>query len=346
MSGWKTLFMLAVTAVFTLSGRAQITVTSGSLMPLGTEFTYHTGGSFDVDPGPAGPNQTWNISEYQLTFITPEVFVDPAATAYADSFPGATHCLNQAGNTVYAYFQITGNQCLQLGFAPLQTQAINYEPPSLIAPLPLTYPANSWTRVYQSDWVIDFPPPIGPIVTTTRDSVIVTLDAWGTITTQYGTFQVLRTFEHKWSTTITMGVPTTTESYGYSWLDSRGIAIYSLFATGDDPDFNQATINLAEMGGVSADPVAPVVRLLTLDQNYPNPFNPETQIHFTLPASDNVSLKVYDLLGRQVATLVNGLRSAGSNTISFQAAGLSSGTYIYRLEAAGQAAEKQMILLK
>ena len=344
MSALRLFLSSAAVLGCTVCGLAQITVTSGSLMPLGTEFTYYTGGTFDVDPGPPGPNQTWNIPEYQLTFITPAVFVTPGSTAYVDSFPNASHCLNQAG--VFAYFQIAGNQCLQLGFAPMQTQAINYTPPSLIAPLPLTYPANSWTRVYQSDWVIDFPPPIGPIVTTTRDSVILTLDAWGTITTQYGTFQVLRTFEHKWSTTITMGVPTTTESYGYSWIDTRGIAIYSLFATGDDPDFNQATINLAQMGGVSADPAAPVVRLLTLDQNYPNPFNPQTQINFNLPVGADVSLKVFDLLGREVATLVNGPRSAGGNTISFNAAGLASGTYIYRLEAAGHAAEKQMILLK
>ena len=343
----KTSLVLALTAALVLPGWSQITVTSGSLMPVGTEFTYYTGGQFDVDPGPPGPNQTWDIPDYSLTFITPEVFVNPAGTAYADSFPGATHCQNQAGNTVYAYFQITGNQCLQLGFAPMQTQAINYEPPSLIAPLPLTYPANSWTRVYQSDFVIQFPPPIGPVVVTTRDSVIVTVDAWGTITTQYGTFQVLRTFEHKWSTSITMGVPTTTESYGYSWLDTRGIAIYSLFATGDDPDFNQATINLAEMGGVSADPAPmPVVRLLSLEQNYPNPFNPETNIAFNLPTSGNVSLKVFNVLGEEVATMINGFRNSGPNTVTFDASALSGGTYIYRLEANGLAEERKMILLK
>ncbi|MBL7976919.1 MAG: DUF11 domain-containing protein [Bacteroidetes Order II. Incertae sedis bacterium] len=85
-----------------------------------------------------------------------------------------------------------------------------------------------------------------------------------------------------------------------------------------------------------------------LDQNYPNPFNPSTNIRFTLPESGKVALKVYDMLGRQVATLVNNeLRTAGVHTITFDAANLPSGTYVYRLEVAGQAAiTRKMIFVK
>jgi hypothetical protein len=72
-----------------------------------------------------------------------------------------------------------------------------------------------------------------------------------------------------------------------------------------------------------------------LDQNYPNPFNPSTIIHYSLNAPSQITLRVYDVLGRQVALLANGIFFAGSYTASVNAStlGLSSGVYFYRLEA-------------
>lgn len=84
-----------------------------------------------------------------------------------------------------------------------------------------------------------------------------------------------------------------------------------------------------------------------LSQNYPNPFNPSTNIEFRLPKSMNVSLRVYDLLGREVATLVNDERfTAGSQTINFDASDLASGMYIYRLEAGSFIQTRKMLLIK
>ena len=83
-----------------------------------------------------------------------------------------------------------------------------------------------------------------------------------------------------------------------------------------------------------------------LGQNYPNPFNPTTQINFEIGQAGMTSLKVYDLLGREVATLVNGDLSAGSHTIDFDAANLASGTYLYRLEANGYVLTRKMMLVK
>lgn len=86
---------------------------------------------------------------------------------------------------------------------------------------------------------------------------------------------------------------------------------------------------------------------ISLDQNYPNPFNPTTQISFTLPKSQQVSLKVYDMLGREVATIANRERfTAGMNTLSFDASSLSSGVYIYRLTSANVALTRKMTLIK
>ena len=83
-----------------------------------------------------------------------------------------------------------------------------------------------------------------------------------------------------------------------------------------------------------------------LEQNYPNPFNPVTSIAFSLPATQNVNLAVYDVLGRRVATLVNGPLAAGQHQVQFNAASLPSGMYLYRLTTPAGAVSKKMVLLK
>ncbi len=83
-----------------------------------------------------------------------------------------------------------------------------------------------------------------------------------------------------------------------------------------------------------------------LGQNYPNPFNPTTQISFEIGQAGMTSLKVYDLLGREVATLLNSDLPAGSHSVDFDAANLASGTYMYRLEANGYVLTRKMMLVK
>jgi hypothetical protein len=83
-----------------------------------------------------------------------------------------------------------------------------------------------------------------------------------------------------------------------------------------------------------------------LEQNYPNPFNPSTQIQFTLRTSNIARLSVYDILGREVAVLVDGLMPAGAHQVTFDASGLASGIYMYRLQSGGQSITRRMILIK
>ncbi|TAK59203.1 MAG: T9SS type A sorting domain-containing protein, partial [Bacteroidetes bacterium] len=83
-----------------------------------------------------------------------------------------------------------------------------------------------------------------------------------------------------------------------------------------------------------------------LNQNYPNPFNPSTQIKYTLAAASPVMLKVYDMLGREVETLVNGTQNAGEYTLSFSAKNLPSGVYYYRLTTSNFVETKTMMLVK
>ena len=98
--------------------------------------------------------------------------------------------------------------------------------------------------------------------------------------------------------------------------------------------------------GVRENPPQSVPDHFVLFQNYPNPFNPTTMISYQLPANSFVTLKVYDVLGREVEALVNGRQSAGSHSVQFDAAGLPSGVYFYRLEAGNFTETKRMLLLK
>ena len=84
----------------------------------------------------------------------------------------------------------------------------------------------------------------------------------------------------------------------------------------------------------------------TLEQNYPNPFNPGTKISWQSPVSSHQTLKVYDLLGNEVATLVDEFKEAGSYEINFDASGLTSGVYFYKLQAGSFIEIKKMVLLK
>jgi hypothetical protein len=83
-----------------------------------------------------------------------------------------------------------------------------------------------------------------------------------------------------------------------------------------------------------------------LKGNYPNPFNPSTVIRYNVPNTADVSLSVYDMLGRQVAVLVNGLQSAGSYDVTFNATNLSSGVYLYRLQSGDFVQTQKMMLVK
>ncbi len=83
-----------------------------------------------------------------------------------------------------------------------------------------------------------------------------------------------------------------------------------------------------------------------LSQNYPNPFNPSTKIRFAIPQASNVSLKIFDVLGKEVMTLVNGQRQAGYYDAEFNGANLASGMYFYKLEAGSFVETKRMMLIK
>ena len=102
------------------------------------------------------------------------------------------------------------------------------------------------------------------------------------------------------------------------------------------------------LGGTGVDQTAPMTlpAQYQLEQNYPNPFNPETTIEFTIQDAADVRLTVFDLLGREVAVLMDEHRGAGTYNVNFQAHDLPSGMYIYQLKVGDTMLQKQMMVVK
>lgn len=117
---------------------------------------------------------------------------------------------------------------------------------------------------------------------------------------------------------------------GDHWMDGFDATVYTLDFSGitDVENTDQLPQNYA------------------LDQNYPNPFNPTTTITYAVPQNSFISLRVFDVLGNEVQTLVNETKSAGTYTVSFDAASIPSGVYFYTLEAGNFVTIKKMVLIK
>jgi len=155
----------------------------------------------------------------------------------------------------------------------------------------------------------------------------------------------------------------TTQTYGYSLTQipqpepANWTPAWPLPEATDMMYSNTSLKTAATDGGVLGDPnwwgIALSVKnqsaepqTYALSQNYPNPFNPSTKIDFTLPASSQVELKVFNVLGQEVASLVSGTLTAGSHTVTFDASKLASGIYMYRISAGSFVSTRKMVLLK
>ncbi|HMN47971.1 MAG TPA: DUF4397 domain-containing protein [Ignavibacteriaceae bacterium] len=165
---------------------------------------------------------------------------------------------------------------------------------------------------------------------------------WSTATeTNNSGFEVQRKSGNEFVTIgFVRGKGTTTEIQRYTFTDSKlpvGTYSYRL----KQVDFN-GTYNYSKI--INVDLTAPTV--FTLEQNYPNPFNPSTLISYNIPQNSFVTLKVYDVIGNEVATLVNQNQPAGKYDIRFDASNLSNGVYLYSIKTDNFASTKKMILMK
>jgi len=167
--------------------------------------------------------------------------------------------------------------------------------------------------------------------------------AWATATeTNNKGFEIQRSSDSKAYVTIGFvdGNGTSTSAHNYSFLDKKASSVkyyYRLCQVDFDGSYKFSKV--VETGGVTPSE-------FSLSQNYPNPFNPVTMITFAVANPEQVTLKVFNILGKEVATLINEKKEAGTYNVDFSAANLASGTYIYRLQAGAFVQTKKMVLLK
>jgi hypothetical protein len=125
-------------------------------------------------------------------------------------------------------------------------------------------------------------------------------------------------------------------------LDGRALARIAAVTIASSTIVRPAGTTAVEIGSAPTE--------FSLSQNYPNPFNPSTKIHYSLEKASQVSLKIYNVLGVEVATLINEHQEAGGYTVPFgfntRTLGISSGVYFYRLEAGSFVSTKKLILMK
>ncbi|NWG28081.1 MAG: T9SS type A sorting domain-containing protein [Ignavibacteriaceae bacterium] len=161
---------------------------------------------------------------------------------------------------------------------------------------------------------------------------------------------------------------TTTSTYGLCWFDGTNFGIFPQQQTGGLPHAQIYDIEVkniqngyelwiscasrgvavltVETSVTNQDEIKNLPTDFILNQNYPNPFNPTTKLSFVIGHSSFVTLKVYDILGNKVATLLNEVKQPGTYEVDFNAADLSSGTYFYKLQAGSFIETKKMILLR
>lgn len=163
--------------------------------------------------------------------------------------------------------------------------------------------------------------------------------------------------EHTWGylyTTVTKAY------YGYSNFHKlnpeyipqvwtlAGERVGKIWGTTRDEQFRHVPVILSIVANISVEDAEPVERptSVRIESSYPNPFNPSTEIRFTMDAGRPIRLAVYDMLGREVAELANGMWSAGTHTVRFDASGLSSGVYLIRLSTPTGSDTRRVMLIR
>jgi hypothetical protein len=319
-----------------------------------TLSNYEVNGSENMNIGSASNSipQNWQITDLDYPDTMTTINITPASTGYQQYFPSATHCTKASGPflnytmEIYQFFHINSSGLWDAGslqhvYGDDLDTILYTQLNELVMPLPVTI-GTTYQEMYDST--------DGGFGIYNVEETISTCDAFGNISFFGNNEQALRIKKATAHRVYQNGsLINTWYQHEYQWFTkSKGFvtmdADTSTILSGNVPI---QTIEVTLIG--TATNVADNTNELEsfyLDQNYPNPFNPSTTISYKLSANAMVSLKVFDVLGKEVAELINKEQTAGAYSINFNAAELSSGIYFYRLEAGTFVETKSMMLIK
>lgn len=297
---------------------------------------------------------SWNFSALKNYGVTALQSVQLATSPYVAAFPAATHTLRSSivyagiDATIYLYLAV-GASGLQnfgtKGAVPVPGLTLLLEdlnaPADLVYALPSTF-NTTWTSKFTETLTlkangVDFVP-----ATVTVHNASYKVDAYGLMTMPGGTAHDALRIRKVDSTSS--GVHLT-----FIFLAKNGASVQASAANGDAPNSGTIGVNSISWSqpfNTAVTPPAGRPATFLLAQNYPNPFNPSTLVTFELPERTTASLRVFNLLGEQVATLVDGPLEAGEHQVRFDGARLASGVYLYRLQAGSMIQTRKMILVR
>lgn len=360
MRAFLTLFMICCVVVGSL---AQITITTGDVsaqLAVGNRLINRLDTlTAQVNIGtPGSTANTWNFGGLATHVLDTLTSVTPSGTPYIGWFPGATHALQQRQTlmgitgTVWLYLELGANLLTRgaggEGPTPLGTAVLRATniPPEVLYQLPMTL-GTSWTTTYRESLIVT----IGgfPLLQQATDHTIInTVDAHGTLTLPgtFGSHQALRIrIDDRYSGA------STGRTISYQFIARNGASVQVAAVDTSQPNSGNILIDpfsTSWSGPIATDVVA-ATELPTefaLQQNYPNPFNPSTTLEYHVPKSSFVSLKVYNLLGQEVAALVNEQKEPGTYVVRWVAEGVPSGIYFAKMQAGSFTQTRRMMLVK
>jgi hypothetical protein len=342
--------MLLMMVCNAITVQAQITITTNDFPGNpGTTiyYTTTTSNTIPVNLGSPGANQTWNFSSINTTQGLVINWVSPSSTPFASQFPTANRCSEMDLGTFksYAFDLLTSS-----GFTPLGSGLTAQDTIYSLSVFTRTEPTFLFPATYGMQWTSVFENPNTPTITV-LDSCLNAIDAWGTLTDQSGTYPCLRHKQHYYLMTYQNGnLIATNTLWVYSWyVPIRGSEIsISSVSNESNPNFTMGYFT-RETQILAVQPLpAPQIlpTLLELSPAYPNPFNANTILNFTLPRTGDVSLTIFDDVGRQVRNLVQGHYHTGAYQVTFYGSGLTSGVYFAKLTSDGAVLTQRITLLK
>ena len=288
--------------------------------------------------------QTWDFTNYTINKVGTSTGVEPGSAPFASQFPEANAVLHTksylTGDTLYAwqYQRINADRLLLYGVSDQTSISMTYDPPVLQAMIPLTY-GMTWVTQRDSTSIL---PPYYVIIETTA-----TVDAYGTLKIPSGNFDCLRITLERVGITYTPVGSDTSRSRSYHFYTKKMVELNILGIP--EAQFNEPTIDVAGFNFSVPDNSGGIGEASLNAYNcfvYPNPFQNAAKIIYRIQTPGNVSLKIFDYLGKEVKTLVNENRSSGQHECTFDAGGLPAGVYFCQMKSGNTLQSIKMVLTR
>ncbi len=344
----KTILILAMVIMINHGIFSQVTLTNTINPTAGNTQMIVDCDTNGISQGNTGANQTWNFTSLTRLDSNLLSWVTASSTPYAAQF-STSNIASTNDNFSYNYFT-TGASNLYTNGTASPTTVIPYTDTELYMQYPFTYNSS-----FSDNFAANFNQAGNQTYRT--GTINVTGDAWGTINLPFGSFTNALRVKYVLVTkdSSNSGVPVVfiTNLTSYVWfVPGRKFPVFEII-------YNSISVNgvpFASTKLVNYNPNSTPIGIMPisnhvpqgfkLGQNYPNPFNPVTNIEMDIQRSGSVKLVVYDILGKEVETLVNEHLSAGSYKVDWNASAYPSGVYYYRMQTENFSDTKKLILIK